>query len=60
MTQKLLTMEEAAGLLNIKVSGLRALVFRKEISYIKVGRRVRFEATALAAWLEKQTQKEAL
>lgn len=57
MIKKLLTITEAAGMLNIKPSGLRALIFRKAIPYIKVGRRVRLDQMALTEWLQAQTQK---
>ena len=37
----LLTLTEAAGLLRLKVSTLRAWVLRRRIPYVKVGRLVR-------------------
>jgi excisionase family DNA binding protein len=38
----LLTVEEAARYLNVNVSWLRQVVFRREINHIKVGALVRF------------------
>lgn len=52
---KLLTTEEAALFLNVKISRLRMAVFRKEVPYIKIGRLVRFSESQLHAWLEAQT-----
>lgn len=40
-TGNYLTVEEAANLLNIKVSRIRTAIFRKEIPYMKIGSLVR-------------------
>ncbi len=50
-TAGLMTIEEASVFLNLKVSKLRAMVFRKEIPFIKIGRLVRFHAQDLETWL---------
>lgn len=42
MLPKIYTIEEAANILNVKITKLRKAVFRKEISYIKFGALVRF------------------
>ena len=53
--QTLLTTEETAKLLNVKMSWLRSAIFRRAIPYIKVGQLVRFRERDLKAWLEKHT-----
>ena len=56
--RKLLTIEDAAKFLSIKVSRLRTAVFRKEIPFIKIGRLVRFKEETLVDWIESKTIKE--
>jgi|GEM_PF-3309431 len=46
-----MTISEAAVFLNIKVSKLRSMVFRKEIPFLKFGRLVRFRAQDLETWM---------
>ena len=53
--QTLLTTEETAKLLNVKMSWLRSAIFRRAIPYIKVGQLVRFRKQDLKAWLEEHT-----
>ncbi len=53
----LLTIEEAAKFLNLKISRLRAAVFKKEITHIKLGRLVRFKIDHLEQWLSAQTKQ---
>ena len=48
MTDKLLTMEEAAERLNTTARHVRRLVFERRIAYRKVGRFVRFHPDDLA------------
>ncbi len=48
-----LTVEEAAQVLNIKVSRLRTAIFRKEIPYIKIGSLVRIPRQALYEHLKR-------
>ena len=55
MDKKLLTIEEVADFLNVKVSWIRSAVFRREIPYVKVGNHVRFKDCDLAEWLEKNS-----
>ena len=45
-----MTISEAAAFLNLKVSKLRMMVFRKEIPFLKFGRLVRFYAQDLEEW----------
>ena len=49
---EVLTIEEAAQFLNLKVSNLRRAVFMKEIRYFKVGALIRFNKADLIEWLE--------
>ncbi len=48
---QLMTISEAAVFLNLKISKLRSLVFRKEIPFLKFGRLVRFRAQDLEEWV---------
>lgn len=54
MDEKLLyTVEEAARILNIKISRVRMAIFRKEISYVKLGALVRFRSIDLENFISK-------
>ena len=55
MDKKLLTIEEVAEYLNVKVSWVRSAIFRREIPYLKVGNLVRFSAKELHEWIEKNS-----
>ena len=55
MDKKLLTIEEVADYLNVKVSWVRSAIFRREIPYLKVGSLVRFRAKELHEWIEKNS-----
>lgn len=55
----LYTVEEAAGILNIKVSKIRMAVFRKEISYVKMGALVRFREEDLHEYIEKNLKRSS-
>ena len=48
---QLMTISEAAVFLNLKISMLRSMVFRKEIPFLKLGRLVRFRAQDLEEWV---------
>ena len=50
---KLLSINEASAYLNLKVSKLRAMIFKKEVPLIKIGRLVRFSKQELDQWLEQ-------
>ena len=56
---KLMTIDEAAGFLNIKKSRLRRAIFRREVKYIKLGALVRFKKEHLTEWIERQTIEPA-
>lgn len=49
----LLTMDEAAGLLGIKKSTLYAMVMRKQITHIKLGKLTRFRTEDIQAYIGK-------
>ncbi len=51
MTDKLLTMEEAAGRLGTSVRFVRRLVFERRIAFVKVGRHVRICPADLDAFI---------
>jgi excisionase family DNA binding protein len=51
MTDKLLTVEEAADRLGTSVRFVRRLVLERRIAYIKVGRHVRITETDLAGFV---------
>lgn len=50
----LMSVEEAALYLKMKVSRLRYEVFKKSIPFYKIGRSVRFSEADLIAWLESK------
>ena len=54
MTDKLLTMEEAAGRLGTTPRHVRRLVFERRIAYRKVGRFIRFHPDDLAEYVATQ------
>jgi excisionase family DNA binding protein len=51
MTDKLLTVEEAADRLGTSVRFVRRLIVERRIAYIKVGRHVRISETDLAGFV---------
>jgi excisionase family DNA binding protein len=48
----LMTIEEAALFLNLKVSKLRRYVFMRGIPYYKIGSLIRFKKDDLLQWVE--------
>ncbi len=56
---ELLTIEEAASLLKLKVSRLRKAVFKREVKHVKLGALVRFKREHLKEWIERQTINSA-
>ena len=53
----LIGIREAAKFLNLKVSRLRAAIFRKEIPYLKIGALVKFDIEDLIEWIESRKIK---
>jgi len=56
--KQLLNTKEASEFLGIKKNTLYEWVIQRKISYIKVGRLVKFKREDLEAWLKKRTQEE--
>lgn len=52
---KLLTIDELAGRINIKKKMIYDLVYTKRIPYIKVGRLLRFKEDLIETWLQQRT-----
>jgi excisionase family DNA binding protein len=48
-----LTINEASIYLNLRVSKLRSLVFKKQIPIVKIGRLIRFEKSQVDLWVKK-------
>lgn len=59
MAKEFLTVEEVARKLAVKETMIRALIFRNEIPYLKIGKLIRFENEKLNQWIKKQTQGES-
>jgi excisionase family DNA binding protein len=53
--EELLTTEELAQRLRSTTRFVRRLVAEKRIEYVKVGRHVRFEESAVLAYIERNT-----
>ena len=51
---ELLTIDEAAQFLNVKVSNLRSAILRRRIRYLKVGALIRFNKADLIQWIEEK------
>jgi excisionase family DNA binding protein len=54
MDHELLTSDEVAARLRVTPRFVRRLVAERRIAFVKVGRLVRFEASAVAAYVERQ------
>lgn len=54
MDDELMTSREVAERLRMTERFVRRLVAERRIAYVKVGRSVRFEASAVAAYIEAQ------
>ena len=55
---ELLSMEEVAKLLSVKISWIRSLVFKKQIPYLKIGKHIRFSTTEIEKWVEERRIQE--
>lgn len=53
-TQKLMTVEQVAAVLQVRPSWVYGKVATGEIPYVRVGRYVRFRIEEVMAWLESQ------
>lgn len=52
---ELITINELCKLLKVKESHIRALIFKREIEVIKVGRLIRFSMCSIEKWLTGQS-----
>ena len=50
---RLLTIEQAAELLNVSVRNVREQIYRRRLGIVKVGRLVRIEPSELEAFIER-------
>ena len=57
MTQNLLDIDGAAERMNVAPRMIRRLVAQRRISYLKIGKFVRFEPAALDEWIYEQYVK---
>jgi excisionase family DNA binding protein len=55
MQARLLKVNEAAEMLGLKPSTLRAWILRRKIEFVRVGRAVRIPAVAIAQFIERNT-----
>jgi len=51
--KRLLTIKEASEYLGISVKGLYHMVERRQIPFVKTGKRLRFDKIDLDNWIEK-------
>jgi len=52
ISQRLLTIREAAAYLSVSVSTLYGWVWQRKIAFVKVGRAVRFDAADLGEFIQ--------
>jgi len=52
----LMDVQQLAHYLNLKPSKIRAMVFRREIPYLKIGRLVRFQKDMIDHWINERSQ----
>lgn len=53
LSSLLFTVDEAAKILNIKISRLRMAIFRREINYVKLGALVRLREEDIKSFINK-------
>ncbi|MCM8772761.1 MAG: helix-turn-helix domain-containing protein [Candidatus Omnitrophica bacterium] len=53
--KRLLTIKEASEYLGISVRGLYLMVYRRQIPFVKLGGKIRFDVKKLDEWIEKNT-----
>ncbi len=58
MEKRFITTKELAEQLGIKMSTVYAWVNQRKISYIKIGRLVKFDVDEVKEWIRKHTIKE--
>jgi putative molybdopterin biosynthesis protein len=52
--KRLLTIKEASEYLGITENALYCMVYRRQIPFVKIGKRLRFDKIDLDKWIEKQ------
>ena len=53
MEKRLINVGEAAGYLGVKVSTLRAWVWKRKIPFVRIGRLVKFEISCLEDFVDR-------
>ena len=53
--KKLLTYKECSEYLSITEGSLRNMVLKREIPFLKIGKRVRFDTEELSQWLSEKS-----
>ena len=53
-SKKLMTIAETAAYLNVKISKVRSMVFKKQINFYKIGALIRFDVEDLLSWLKSK------
>lgn len=56
---ELLNINQVADLLNLKISKVRNMIFKREIPFVKIGRLVRLDKAEILVWI-KSLKKEQL
>lgn len=56
--KKLLTIKEASEYLRISEKGIYNMVWRREIPFVKIGRRIRFDIQDLDDWISRNKVKD--
>ncbi|HOK56910.1 MAG TPA: helix-turn-helix domain-containing protein, partial [bacterium] len=56
--KRLLTIKEASEYLGISEKGLYNMVWRKEIPFVKIRKRVRFDIEDIKEWIERNKIKD--
>ncbi|MFA5794297.1 MAG: helix-turn-helix domain-containing protein [Candidatus Brocadiia bacterium] len=50
---KLYKVREISDIINVSVWGVYQMICRREIPFIKIGRRIRFDRDEIAKWIDK-------
>lgn len=53
-TLELLTVDEVTQLLKLSKGAVYQMIARREIPYLKIGRRIRFDKEEISKWLDRQ------
>jgi len=58
MSKRLLTIKEASEYLGITVNGLYHMVYRREIPFVKIKGRIRFDLNDIDEWIERNKVRD--